>query len=109
MSAKHMLLLPHVLCVGCFIMRGRSVLSQKVNMRIRLMALHWVRCPCVASVALYQTICTCALRTYTYMYMLYMAYRTLDSRYTLPYIPIHVLHDTKLQRLFTISSHHLAC
>ena len=30
-----------------------------------------------------------------YIYMLYMAYRTLDSRYTLPYIPIHVLYHTK--------------
>ena len=32
-----------------------------------------------------------------------MAYRTLDPRYTLPYIPIRVLHHTKLQTLFTIS------
>ena len=40
-----------------------------------------------------------------------MAYRTLDPRYTLLYIPIRVLYHTKLQTLFTISSHHcnLAC
>ena len=40
-----------------------------------------------------------------------MAYRTLDPRYTLLYIPIRVLYHTKLQTLFTISSNHcnLAC
>ena len=52
-------------------------------------------------VALYRIICTCTLCTYTYTR--YMAYRTLDPRYTLPYIPIRVLHHTKLQTLFTIS------
>ena len=63
----------------------------------------------VYSVALYHTICTCTLRTY--IYICYMAYRTLDPRYTLLYIPIRVLYHTKLQTLFTISSHHcnLAC
>ena len=35
-----------------------------------------------------------------------MAYRTLDRRYTLPYIPIRILHHMKVQTLFTISSHH---
>ena len=64
-------------------------------------------------VALYRIICICTLCTctYTYTYTRYMAYRTLDPRYTLPYIPICVLYHTKLQTLFTISSHHcnLAC
>ena len=40
---------------------------------------------------------------YIYYSICYMAYRTLDPRYTLPYIPIRVLHHTKLQTLFTIS------
>ena len=35
-----------------------------------------------------------------------MSYRTLDRRNTLPYIPIRVLHQTKLQTLFTVSSYH---
>ena len=38
------------------------------------------------------------------MYICYMAYRTLDPRYTLLYIPIRVLYHTDLQTLFTISS-----
>ena len=52
---------------------------------------------------------------YMYMYItyiyIYMLYSIQDPRYTLPYIPIRVLHYTKLQTLFTISSHHchLAC
>ena len=37
---------------------------------------------------------------------IYMEYRTLDPKYTLPYIPIRVLFHTSLQTLFTISSHH---
>ena len=49
--------------------------------------------------------------TFSISRVLYMAYRTIEPRYTLPYIPIRVLHHTKLQTLFTISSHHcnLAC
>ena len=35
-----------------------------------------------------------------------MAYRTLDPRYTLLYIPIRVLYHTKLRTLFSISSYH---
>ena len=55
-------------------------------------------------VALYHTICTYTLRTYTYI--CYMAFSTLDLRYTLQYILIRVLYHTKLQTLFTTSSHH---
>ena len=37
--------------------------------------------------------------THIYTYICYVAYRTLDPRYTLPYIPIRVLCHTKLQTL----------
>ena len=47
------------------------------------------------NVALYHTICTCTLRAY--IYICYMAYRTLDPRYTLLTVypdPCPVPHET---------------
>ena len=58
----------------------------------------------MGNVALYHTICTCTLCAFTHICN--MEYRTLDPRYTLPYILIRVLYYTKLHTLFTISSHH---
>ena len=43
----------------------------------------------------------------TYTYISYIAYRTLDPRYTLQYIPIRVVDHTKLQTLFTVTNHHI--
>ena len=90
--------------VNSILRKISNVIFQKVFHRSNMFRFNLC-----SSVALYHTICTCTLRTYTYI--CYMAYRTLDPRYTLPYIPIRVLHHTKLLTLFTISSHHchLAC